>query len=60
MSGGSSPISWFKYDPDYYSRNDPERPKHLKKLKEMLHIDNLVSMGSSDGSYSLTYKKTNK
>lgn len=33
MSLGTLPIPWWMSDPDYYPRNDPRRPAHLRRIE---------------------------
>lgn len=50
-------IPYWKSDPDYFSKNHPDRESHLQKIKQSLRIDRLIDMASSDGSYSVMIKK---
>lgn len=52
-----NPVPYWQSDPDYYSNNDPDRKGHLQRIKENLHIDKLIDIASSDGSYSLRIPK---
>lgn len=51
------PIPYWRSDPDYYSKNHPDRPSHIQRIKQNLRIDKLISMASNDGSYSITVRK---
>lgn len=52
----STPISWFKQDPDYYSPKDPMYKKHIESIVRNIKLDRLIGLSSADGSYSITVK----
>lgn len=53
MSLGTLPIPWWMSDPDYYPRNDPRRPAHLRRIEIQQRVNARIDASAGDGSYSV-------
>lgn len=53
MSQGTLPIPWWMSDPDYYPRNDPRRPAHLRRIEVQARLNARIDASAGDSSYSV-------
>jgi len=57
MSRGTLPVPWYLGDRDYYPRNDPRRPAHIRHIDIQASINARIDAAAGDGSYSVVVRR---